>query len=53
MGELYPWIDDEDCKVWFSVKIDKKSGTVISAKTGGMNQKQNDSDNKEEAIQHE
>lgn len=52
MGELYPWIDDGDCKVWFSGKIDKKSGHVISAKTGVINQQQNDRDNRE-AVQNE
>jgi hypothetical protein len=45
MGEVYPWLDDEDLKVWFSGKIDRKSGHVISAKLGRTSQQQVDLNN--------
>jgi hypothetical protein len=53
LGEPYLWIRDGDCKVWFSGKIDKKSGHVISAKIGRINEQQNDCNNRGEPVQNE
>ena len=39
-------IDDGSSKVWFSCKIDKKNGHVISAKTGRIDQQPRDSNNR-------
>jgi hypothetical protein len=54
MGELYPLMDG-DLKVWFSGKIDKKNGHVISPKLGRINEQQRavDFDNRGSDMQNE
>jgi hypothetical protein len=46
VASLSTEIDDGTSKVWFSCKIDKKSGHIISAKTGRIDQQHRDSDNR-------
>jgi hypothetical protein len=54
LGEPYLWLKDGDSKVWFSCKVDRKNGRVISAKPGRLGQQQQEEDlNKEGDMQNE
>jgi hypothetical protein len=46
MGEPYLSINNGDLKIWFSGKIDKKNGHVISVKLGRISQQRIDYDNR-------
>jgi hypothetical protein len=51
--EFGPWIEYEGSKVWFSGKIDKKTGYVVEAKVGRQDWQQNEFDDDIGDVQYD